>query len=168
MRSALAAAVFTCMTSVGAHGQAPAAAPANPTLQKLVGHWKMTGQVMGRPATYDLVARRILDSRYVELHMKDVARPPAYEAIVTIGEDTLATKVLVHWIDSFGAAYSVPAGSGAASGDSLEFQIPYPYGAFRDTFVFSPKSGSWEFRIESSDGHGGWKLFANYFVTSVP
>jgi hypothetical protein len=161
----IAAASICMMPVIGAQGQAPPALPANLVLEKLVGHWKMTGQVLGKPATYDLIARRILDNRYVELHMKDVARPAAYEAIVSIGEDTVATKVLVHWIDSFGAAYSVPAGSGTASGDTIEFQIPYPYGPFRDTFVFSQQSWSWEFRIEASDGHGAWKLFANYTVT---
>jgi hypothetical protein len=162
-------AVFACFVAPGfsVSAQTPAAIPENPLLQQLVGHWRMAGTVRGKPVVYDLAAQRILDNRFVELHMKDVARPAAYEAIVSIGEDTIPGRVLVHWLDSFGAAYSVPYGSGTVSGDTVQFEIPYPERPFRDTIVFQRDKRGWVFRIEASDGHGGWKPFADYTLLSV-
>ncbi len=96
--------------------------------------------------------------------MIDTAKAPQYEARVFVGADTVPHGILVHWIDTYGAAYSVPPGVGAASGDTLRFQIAYPDGVFRDTFVYRPLTRDWYFRIESSDHNGGWKLFAEYDV----
>ncbi|MFL5613502.1 MAG: hypothetical protein ACJ796_07580 [Gemmatimonadaceae bacterium] len=50
------------------------------------------------------------------------------------------------------------------SGDTIIFDIPYPTGAFRDTFVYARATDSWRFTLESADGHGGWQLFAHYDV----
>jgi hypothetical protein len=141
--------------------------PANGLLERLEGHWLMVGQVRGHPVTYDLVTRRILNGAFLELHMKDVAQPAQYEALVLIGEDTLPNRALVHWLDSFGGAYSVPSGEGSISGDTLQFQIPYRERPFRDTFVYRRMDRSWMFRLEASDGHGGWKPFAEYEVRPV-
>jgi len=136
-------------------------------LDELVGEWRMTGHVRGRPVAYDVLARRVLNGRYVELHMKDVARPAQYEAVVLIGEDTLPRRVIVHWLDSFGAAFSIPHGEGVVSGDTVQFEIPYKDAPFRDTFVFRRADHSWRFHLEGSDGKGGWKTFADYEVTSL-
>jgi len=136
-------------------------------LDELVGDWRMVGQVRGHPVTYDLVTRRILNGRFVELHMTDAGRPSQYEARVFIGEDTAARGVLVHWLDNTGAAYSVPHGKGMISADSVQFDIPYSDVTFRDTFVFSRANGTWTFRLEASDGRGGWKPFAAYELRRV-
>jgi hypothetical protein len=114
-------------------------------LDELVGEWRMVGQVRGQPVTYDVLARRVLNGRYVELHMRDVARPAQYEALVLIGEDTLPKHVVVHWLDSFGAAFSIPPGAGVISGDTVRFDIPYRDGPFRDTFVFRRADRTWRF-----------------------
>jgi hypothetical protein len=160
------AAAFIGLAGTGRRvGAQPAALPtANMLLERLVGDWRMVGQARGRPVTYDLVAKHVLGGRYIELHMKDVARPAQYEALVFIGADTLPNRVLVHWLDSFGAAYSVPPGAGAVSGDTVRFEVPYHDRPFRDTFVFHPADRSWVFRLEASDGRGGWKTFAEYAV----
>jgi hypothetical protein len=131
-------------------------------LDNFVGTWTMSGTARGKPVAYDLEAKRILDGRYVELHMTDVQRPPKYEARVFIGEDTVANHIIVHWLDSFGAAYSIPHGTGTISGDTLIFHVPYSDGDFRDTFVYHRENRTWSFLLESSDGHGGWKLFAQF------
>jgi hypothetical protein len=148
---------------------APAAArpSVEPLLDALVGDWSMAGQVVGHPATYDLAGRRVLGGKYVELHMTDVTRPPKYEARVFIGADTVAGRILVHWIDNTGAAYSVPPGTGTIAGDTLVFEIPYSTGPFRDTFTFDRRARIWTFRLESGDGKGGWRLFANYTVKTA-
>jgi hypothetical protein len=160
----LTASVATLVAS-GASAQAAAPrAAADALIDRLVGNWRMTGKVRGTPVEYRLAAARTLAGKYVELHMIDTAKAPQYEARVFVGADTVPGGILVHWIDTYGAAYSVPPGVGAASGDTLRFQIAYPDGVFRDTFVYRPPTHSWYFRIESSDHNGGWKLFAEYDV----
>jgi hypothetical protein len=133
-------------------------------LEHLVGRWRMTGTVRGRPATYTLDATRVLQRRFVELHMVDVKRPPEYEARVFIGVDSASGRYIAHWLDNFGAAYSIPHATGEARGDTLLLNFPYPSGAFRDTFVYDPRVNGWYFRLESADSTGGWHLFAEYRV----
>ncbi|HKT59045.1 MAG TPA: hypothetical protein VJQ46_03280 [Gemmatimonadales bacterium] len=135
-------------------------------LEKLIGHWTMTGTVGGRPVTYRLDAAWVLQHRFVELHMADVHHtPPQYEARVFIGPDTLSGRILGHWLDNFGAAYSVPPATGVAAGDSLILDFPYPGGAFHDTFVYDAATETWAIRLDAADGAGGWKRFAQYEAT---
>jgi hypothetical protein len=88
--------------------------------------------------------------------------PPGYEARAFLGADTAGAGVIAHWLDNFGAAYSVPTATGAARGDTLVLDFPYPAGAFRDTFVHDRARDRWEMRLERTDGNGGWTLFAQY------
>jgi hypothetical protein len=133
-------------------------------LDHLVGQWRMTGSVRGRPATYTLDATRVLQNRFVELNMVDVSQPPAYEARVFIGVDSANGQYIAHWLDRFGAAYSIPHATGNARGDTLLLNFPYPSGSFRDTFVYDARADSWYFRLEAADSTGGWRLFAEYQV----
>ena len=146
----------------------PATVHAQSLLDQLVGDWRMTGTVRGNPVTYTLVARRTLQDKCVELHMTDVSRPPRYEARVFIGQDSVPSQLVVHWLDAFGAAYSIPHGTGSISGDTLRFSFHYASGPFRDTFVFDRATGAWRFLLESGDGSGGWRTFATYTVRRSP
>lgn len=133
-------------------------------LDRLVGHWRMTGTVRGRAVAYDLDAARTLQRRFVELHMLDTARPPGYEARVFVGVDSLGGRTIAHWIDSFGARYSVPPGTGDARGDTLLLHFDYADGPFRDMFVYDRAADTWRFELESGDGNGTWRPFAQYDV----
>jgi hypothetical protein len=163
---ALVGVVIGCVTHHLA-GQSPPAPPPAPLLQRLVGQWTMTGTVRARPVTYRLDATWVLQRRFLELHMQDVANsPPRYEARVFIGPDTLPGRVLAHWLDNFGAAYSVPPATGRLAGDSLILDFPYPGGAFHDTFVHDPETDRWTIHLDAADGAaGGWKRFAEYSAT---
>lgn len=159
---------FAIMCSVtlatGVSAQTSRAARMDALLEHLVGQWDMTGSVRGEPVRYTLQARRVLQGRFVELHMEDVNRPPAYEARVFMGVDSAGGRYIVHWLDRFGAAFSIPHATGDARGDTLVFTFPYPSGAFRDTFTYHPSTDTWYFRLESADSTGGWRLFAEYDV----
>jgi hypothetical protein len=144
--------------------QTPVGGDVDALLSHLVGRWRMTGSVRGRPATYSLEVSRVLQGRFVELHMTDAHQPPAYEARVFIGADTAAGCVIAHWLDNFGAANSVPPATGDVRGDTLLLSFPYPTGAFRDTFVYDRGADRWHFRLEAADSAGGWRLFAEYDV----
>lgn len=143
--------------------QHPAAA-ADSLLGRLVGRWTLTGQVQGDSVTYEMTGTRELGGRFVVLRMKDVAVPSQYEAHVYLGADSASAQVLVHWIDVFGAGSSVPHGIGRARGDTLAFTFAYASGNFRDTFTYDRRTDRWRFVLESADGAGGWKPFAEYHV----
>jgi hypothetical protein len=126
------------------NGQAEPSVTPDPLLGRLVGQWTMTGTVRERPATYRLDVTWVLQQRFIELHMQDVKHmPPLYEARVFIGADTLLSHYIAHWLDNFGAAYSVPPATGTARGDTLTLDFPYPVGAFHDTFVYDRATDTW-------------------------
>jgi hypothetical protein len=146
--------------------QGPSAPPRVPLLERLVGRWTMTGTVRGKPASYRLDADWTLQHRYVELHMVDAMHtPPGYEARVLIGPDTSDGRVIAHWLDNTGAAFSVPPGTGAARGDTLVIDFPYPDGAFHDRFVLDRRTKAWTVTLDADDGKGGTSRFAEYHVS---
>ena len=147
-----------------AKGQSPAPAAMDSLLERMVGRWTMTGTVLGKPVSYTLEASRVLQRRFVELHMTDLAKPPQYEARVFIGVDSAGGQYIAHWLDNTGAAYSIPPATGTASGDTVMLMFPYPDGAFRDTFVYDRHAGTWDFLLEAADSIKGWRTFANYQV----
>jgi hypothetical protein len=135
-------------------------------LDALLGRWRMVGTVHGDAVTYDMTAERVLGGRWVRLHMKDVKRPPGYEANVYLAWDFKAQRVVAHWIDTFGAAPSTTLGYGNARGQVLELRFDYPDGAFRDRFTWEPAKKRWRFLIESAKA-GGYETFGDYVVTKT-
>jgi hypothetical protein len=156
-------AMLACGWTAPVRAQTAPDPPRVPLLDHLVGQWTMTGTVRMRPAKYRLEGTWMLQGRFIQLHMEDVDHaPPLYEARVFIGPDTLPGRVLGHWLDNFGAAYSVPPATGAAGKDSLSLDFPYPGGAFHDTFAYDRATDTWTINLDAADGNGGWKRFANY------
>ena len=133
-------------------------------LKALDGDWMMTGDVMGEPVTYRMRGGPTLQGAFTEIHMDDVQRPSQYEARAMLGYDAESRSVIVHWMDSFGAKYSVPHGSGTLTDDSIRFTIPYAGGSFRDTFTYDAATDSWRFVLEAGQPDGSWKHFARYDV----
>lgn len=151
-----------------AYGQNASARPA--LLQQLDGQWTMSGDVRGKPVTYSLEARPGLLGAFTELRMQDIQVPPKYAADVYIGYDDKTRALIVHWMDSFGAKYSIPHGTGELNEkeNRVQFTFPYEKGAFRDTLTFHPDAGYWTFLLESQQADGSWKQFAQYKVSRKP
>jgi len=147
---------------------APAPTPApihmDSLLDALVGNWTMTGTVRGHPVTYALTGERVLQGKFVHLHMIDVQHPPTYEAEVFIGVDSARQEYVAHWLDNFGAPYSIPHATGTAAGDTIHLAYAYADGPFRDIFVYHRDTGRWQFRMEDQDSTHAWRLFATYEV----
>jgi hypothetical protein len=158
----LTVAVALCPGIAAAQGST--ATSMDGVLQRLVGSWRMVGTVRGRPASYRLQATRVLRGKFVELHMVDVAGSAGYEARVFLGVDSAGPRIIAHWLDNFGAGYSIPHAIGAARGDTIQFTFAYPDGPFRDTFVYDRARARWHFRLESGDSAGAWRPFAEYQV----
>ena len=133
-------------------------------LKALDGNWVMAGDVMGKPVTYRMAAGPTLQGAFTEIHMNDVQAPSAYEARVLIGYDAESNTVITHWLDSFGAKYSIPHGTGSITDHSIQFTIPYEGGSFRDTFTYTPETDTWLFVLEAAQPDGTWEHFARYNV----
>jgi hypothetical protein len=144
------------------YGQTATSRPS--LLQQLDGIWTMSGDVRGKPVTYSLEAKPSLLGAFTELRMQDVEIPAKYAANVYIGYDQPTKTVIVHWMDSFGAKYSIPHGKGELQDNTLKFTFPYEGGYFRDIFSFDPETGHWTFLLESQQPDGSWKHFAKYKV----
>jgi hypothetical protein len=133
-------------------------------LDRLVGDWTMTGTVRGQPVTYDMTGTRVLQGKFVELHMTDTHQPPGYEARVFLGVDSANGEYIAHWLDTFGPRYSIPHATGRASGDTIRLAFAYADGPFRDTFIYHPDPRGWTFHLEDHDSTGTWRPFAVYEV----
>ena len=129
-------------------------------LDKLVGNWKLTRKIRGQTVENNVRAEWVLNHQFLLVHMKDVATPPAYEAMVFIGYDNTSERYVVHWLDNFGGRFSETLGYGLRSGNSIKFVFEYPDGPFHNTFTWDEKAGGWNFLAQSKDKTGKWVVFA--------
>jgi hypothetical protein len=128
-------------------------------IENLAGDWKLTRRIRGKEVTNNVRAEWVLNHQFLQIHMKDAADPPAYEAIVLIGYAHADKKYVAHWCDTYGGRFSA-RGYGKRSADSIEFEFLYPDGPFWNTFTWDPKSKSWIFRMETQGKDGARVLFA--------
>ena len=166
MRRPIALVVSILLVAGCAHTKdLPKASDTRPEILKaLDGHWIMSGDVMGKPVIYTMVAKPTLQGTFTEMRMKDVHVPSEYEARVFIGYDPTSKAVISHWMDSFGAAYYIPHATGHITGNIIEFTFPYKDAPFRDTLIYSSEKASWTFEIEAFQPDGSWKHFARYEI----
>ena len=131
----------------------------DPFIDNLAGEWKLTRKIRGKEVHNTLKAEWVLNHQFLQLHMKDTANPPAYEAIVLIGYAHADRKYVAHWCDTYGGKFSA-VGHGTRAGDSIEFQFQYPDGPFYNTFTWNPRAKGWTFRMESQGKDGMRAPFA--------
>jgi hypothetical protein len=128
-------------------------------IENLVGDWKLTRTIRGKEVVNRVKVAWVLNHQFLQLHMKDVADPPAYEALVLIGYVHADKKYVAHWCDTYGGKFSA-VGHGKRSGNSIEFEFQYPDGPFYNTFTWDAKARGWTFRMESRNKNGKRVLFA--------
>jgi uncharacterized protein YciI len=131
----------------------------DPFIAQLAGDWALTRRIRGTEVKNTVHAEWVLDHQFLELHMQDVANPPAYEALVLIGYSHADKQYMAHWCDVFGGKYSAD-GYGRLAGNAIEFEFHYPDGPFFNTFTWDEKAQSWTFRMESVGADGKRVLFA--------
>ena len=145
---ALAAAAFLRGGGVAA---GPAAAPRDAFLANLAGKWTLTRKIRGAEVRNTVDAEWVLDGRFLEVHMRDAAEPPTYEAIVLMGFDPASGRYVAHWCDTYGAGYSA-IGRGKRAGDSVELEFAYPDAPFYNTFTWHPERSEWTCLLENVRG----------------
>jgi hypothetical protein len=131
----------------------------DPLLENLVGRWHVTRTMPSRTAENMVQAEWVLEHQFLQLHYRDVATPPQYEAMVFIGYDRAGQHYVVHWIDVFGGRFSAK-GSGKREGNAISFTFEYPDGPFQNTFTFDPKEKTWTSLMRQKDKAGQWSTFA--------
>lgn len=129
-------------------------------LENLVGDWKLLRKIGGRTGENTVRVDWVLNHQFIRIHMKDVATPAQYEAMVFIGYDNTDQRYVAHWIDVFGGRFSETLGYGKRGGDSIKFLFEYPDGPFHNTFTWNPANKTWTFLMEQKTKDGKWSTFA--------
>lgn len=159
------AAVIACM--------APAiAADKDPLLDRMAGHWVLTGTIENQQTTHDVVAEWILQNTYLRFtevsREKDASGRPQYEAEVLVAYDAAKKHYVCFWYDITGIA-APDAGGGVAvrEGDSLPFLFKIGGIAFHTTFAWQPAAGTWVWTMDGED-KGKLVPFARMTMTKAP
>ncbi|MBV9696636.1 MAG: DUF1579 family protein [Gammaproteobacteria bacterium] len=139
-----------------------AAAPQDAWLGQLAGEWDATGTTRGQAVHYRVHGHWILKGAWLAWDLKDVQRPPAYQAQVFFGADPKAQDYVVHWLDQFGGAGARVVGTGKREGATLTFSLPYADGTFRDTLTLAADGASATLLIEAQQPDGSWSTFGSY------
>lgn len=147
---------------VALHGQgAPGGTFQDPLLDKFVGKWHLTGQIMHQPADHSVKVDWVLNHSFLRVHEKTLAGAPAYEALAFVGWDSQKKQYIVHWMDIFGGHPSETIGHGAPEGNTVPLAFDYPEGAFRSKWTYDPATDSWHWQMENRNQQGAWEEFAS-------
>jgi hypothetical protein len=129
-------------------------------LDQLIGDWNVDRKMANGRTERNLVhGEWVLQHQFVELHYRDVASPPHYEAVVLITYDSIGNRYLCHWADTTGGSYST---DGFAPRDqasnAMEFKFAFHDGQLTNRYAFDPQSHVWTSTIRQEE-KGEWKLF---------
>jgi hypothetical protein len=132
----------------------------DPLLDKLIGDWKVERKLGSGRTEKNLVhVEWVLLHQFVELHYRDAATPPSYEAIVLIGYDDIGKRYILHWADKFGGSYSSDGfAPREQASNAMEFKFEFHDGQLTNRYAFDPQSGTWTSTIRQN-AKGEWKLF---------
>jgi hypothetical protein len=131
----------------------------DPFLENLTGKWKIERKIRGTLVANTLDGKWVLQHRFLQLRMKDVASPPKYEALVMIGWDPREERYVAHWMDVYGGGFSA-IGHGKRDGNAIEFRFEYPDGPFYNTFNWQPAEQGWTMVLENTGKDGKRVAFA--------
>jgi hypothetical protein len=144
------------------------AAPIDPLLDHMTGHWVLTGTIAGQRTTHDIDAGWILQNTYIRLtevsREKDAAGKPQYEAEVLLGYDAAKKRYVCFWYDITGVASPDAGGIAKREGDTLPFVFKSPEGDFQTTMAYDAKSDSWQWGMDMEQG-GKLEPFARVTLT---
>ena len=127
-------------------------------LDRLAGHWMMTGRLGKKTTTHDVDAEWVLKREYIRFHEvsreKDASGTPAYEAIVFLSVDPKTKEYTCLWLDSTeGGGLSAPVARGRRTGDAIPLVfIEHEREALHTTFTYNKGDDSWRLTIDDVTG----------------
>jgi hypothetical protein len=147
--------------------QSPVVPARDTLLEKLTGHWVMTGTIGKQAVTHDVDADWILKRQYIRIHEvsreKDDDGEIAYEAWIHIVWDKENAEYVVMWLDSTGTTNFAAEGVGHGKPDGD--RIPFVWksadkSGIRNTFAYARASETWSWTIDNVDKSGTPSPFA--------
>lgn len=131
---------------------------AHELLNRLTGHWVLSGVIAGRNTVHDIDASWVLQGNYVRIsetsRERGTSGRPGYEAIVYVG--WTGERYVCFWFDNTEVA-SVPITCSARDAPdliALEFRDQGGALTFTNSFAYRPADDSWEWRMANiRDGH---------------
>lgn len=86
--------------------------------------------------------------QFLRIHIKDVATPAQYEAMLFAGYDNASERYVMHWIDMYRGRFSETLGYVQRDGNTIKFIFEYLDGPFLNTFTWNRADKTWAFLIE--------------------
>ena len=157
----------TALMSPVAHAQSSVAFAPEVLLDKMSGHWVMTGTIAERPVTHDVDVDWVLRHQYIRIHEvsreMDADGTYAYEAWIYVVWDKERSQYAVMWLDN-----TAPTGFSAAAvghakpdADRIPFVWNDPDGSgIHNTFAYDRATDTWSWTIENVDRSGKLSSFA--------
>ncbi|MEO1616724.1 MAG: hypothetical protein AAFV88_12780 [Planctomycetota bacterium] len=166
----LAISLFTSLNLLAqgtANAQNDAAAKPKSLMDKMTGHWVMTGTIAGEQVTHDVNVDWILGRRYIRIHEASREKTKTgeleYEAWIHIAWDEENAEFVLMWLDNTGttnfAAEGV--GHGKPNGEAIPFIWKFADGSgIHNTFSYDRENDSWSWSIDNVDEAQGHSKFA--------
>jgi hypothetical protein len=151
---------------------ATAAEAAEALLDKMTGHWLLTGTIGQQQTTHDVDVDWILNREYIRIH--EVSREwnarggPAYEAWIHIAWDVKKSEYAVLWLDNTAVFTFAADGIGHAKpdGDRIPMRFTDPDGGgIHTTFSYERTTDTWSWTIDNVDKTARVSSFAKVTLT---
>jgi hypothetical protein len=167
-RVIIAVAITVVLIGPTARGQGAGSPAAHEALlDKMTGHWVLTGIIAGQRTTHDVDVDWILKREYLRIHEvsreKDIAGGPGYEAWIYIVWDAKKSEYSVLWLDNTAPFAFAEEGIGHAKpdGDRIPMIFRDPDGGgIHTTFSYDRGKDTWSWTIDNADKAGKMSSFA--------
>jgi hypothetical protein len=142
----------------------------SPLLDHLAGKWLMRGSVGTQATTHEFDAEWVIQHHYLRFREvsqeKNEKGEPKYDAIVYIGWNENPKRYACVWLDVFGGLATESIGVATPNENELSFVFTDEHGetSFTNTFVYDPKTNTWENRLDNIV-KGQVKPFARFKLT---
>jgi len=171
-RRLLVAFAFTIVVAPAARAQDQATSAADALLDKMTGHWVMTGTIGKKPTTHDVDVDWVLKREYIRIHEvsrdKDASGGIGYEAWIYLVWDAKASEYAVMWLDNTAATNFAAEGIGHAkpNGDRIPFIFKDAEGSgIHTTFAYDRATDTWSWTIDNVDTSAKASPFARVTLT---
>lgn len=174
-RSLLVALAFAVLVAPPALAQSQATSAPEALLDKMTGHWVMTGTIGKAQTTHDVDVDWVLKRQYIRIHEvsreRDASADLAYEAWIYLVWDAKHREYAVMWLDNTAATNFAPEGVGHATPDGDRIPIVWKDadgGGIRTTFAFDRARDAWSWTIDNVNAAGATSPFARVTLTRKP
>lgn len=136
-------------------------------LDRMTGHWLMTGTISKARVAHDVDVDWVLNRQYIRIHEvsreKDARGNAAYEAWIYLVWDATSGEYAVMWLDNTAATNFSADGVGHAKPDGDRIPIVFKDAAgsgIRTTFAYDRAHDTWSWAIDNVAVSGASSPFA--------